>query len=130
MTGALILGVCLMVLQLVLRRRPAVQFAGVFVIALVMPTPGENLAVEIPIRIVSAVVLVFVFFRFGILSIAAAGFVSMMIESAPTTLDPSRWYFGRSLAVLLLLAGVVAWGFRLALADQPIFGKALLEDET
>jgi hypothetical protein len=40
----------------------------------------------------------------------------------PLTLDLEAWYFGQSLAVLLLVAGLSTWAFLGALGGRPAFG--------
>ena len=46
------------------------------------------------------------------------------IANSVQTLDPSHWYFGFSLAVLLQLVAVAAYGFRTSLGE-----RRLLRDE-
>jgi hypothetical protein len=43
-------------------------------------------------------------------------------------MDPSRWCFRSTALVLVILAALVIYGFRAALAGRPVFGRATLED--
>ena len=46
----------------------------------------------------------------------------------PLTTDSSAWYAGTSLFVLLVLAAIAIYGFRIALAGRPMFSGAGLDD--
>jgi hypothetical protein len=46
----------------------------------------------------------------------------------PLTTDSSAWYAGTSLFLLLVLAALAVYGFRIALAGRPIFSGIRLED--
>jgi hypothetical protein len=45
----------------------------------------------------------------------------------PITLNSSDWYAGRSVMVLLCLAGLVGYGFHASLAGRRLFGRSLVE---
>jgi hypothetical protein len=62
-------------------------------------------------------------------AIAATVTVRMILYGAPLTFDLSAWYATRSVVTLLLLFGLAAWGFHLALAGKPMFGTAIAEEE-
>ena len=42
----------------------------------------------------------------------------------PVTLDLNAWTFGTSLVTLLVVGALALYGFTVALAGQPAFGKA------
>ena len=65
---------------------------------------GENLAIEIPFAVLIATIFVFVVLRFGLLAVAVGGVVSTLLRLSPITLDFSRWYSGRSLFALAVVA--------------------------
>jgi hypothetical protein len=88
------------------------------------PTP-----VQIVVQCLVSTVMVLTFRRYGLLSLAALLTFSFIMSTAPLTLDTSVWYFGRSFFVMGLMTAVAAYAFWVSLADQPIFGLALLEEE-
>ncbi len=72
--------------------------------------------------------IVFVVFRYGLLASMALAFTGNLILNFPMTLDFSHWYAGSSLAALLVIFGVAAYGFYTSLAGRPLFGAASLDD--
>ena len=63
---------------------------------------------------------------FGLLAMIAAMMTELFLfASSALTLDPSRWYFGYPLTVLLLVAALAAWACQTTLAGRPLF-----KDET
>ena len=66
--------------------------------------------------------------RFGLLPIVA-NFVALAgLWSFPLTTQVSTWYWGMSLAGILLIASMALCAFYISLGGQPIFGGPLLED--
>ncbi len=76
-----------------------------------------------------AAVMVVLFRRYGLLSLAALFAFMFILANAPITLDTSVWYFGRSFFIMALMSAVAACAFWISLAAQPIFGLALLEED-
>jgi hypothetical protein len=58
-----------------------------------------------------------------VVGLAIADFVG----SSPLTLDPSAWYFGSSMAVLLVVVGIAAYGFQTSVAGRPLIKDEILE---
>ncbi|MEP6995218.1 MAG: hypothetical protein ABI968_11900, partial [Acidobacteriota bacterium] len=113
--------------RVVLRKRwLAVGVAGL-VLGL-MHLSGENYAVELPAAFVLAALMIFVATRFGILALAANALAGFLLTEAPLTLDFSRWYAGRSLLVVLLVAGIAFYGFWTSLGGKSPFGAASLDE--
>lgn len=54
-------------------------------------------------------------------------FLNGFFDAVPLTLDPAAWYFGRSLSVLIL-SGLILYGFWSALGQKSAFGAAMLEE--
>jgi hypothetical protein len=69
----------------------------------------------------------YVMHRFGLFAFVTTFFFRMALVRVPLTLDPGAWYAPRSAIVLLLLLAIVIYGFRIALAGKPLFGKPLEE---
>ncbi len=67
--------------------------------------------------LVGATVLVLIF-RFGLLAYGAGVFSYLFIRRVPITLDPSAWYFGRSLFTLLLLTAVAVYAFVVSMGGK------------
>ena len=65
--------------------------------------------------------------RFGLLAWVFANYFGHCLQF-PLTTDFSAWYAGTSLFVLLALAALAAYGFRIALAGRPMFSGMRLED--
>lgn len=74
-----------------------------------------------------AAALLLVFLRFGLLVLVFAFFFGHFLEF-PLTTDSSAWYSGISLFLLVVLAAIAVYGFRIALAGQPLFSGARLDD--
>ncbi len=71
--------------------------------------------------------LAFVLIRFGLLSVVAWMAFNFAYH-LPIIPDPSVWFFGRSVAGLLLLAVLAGYGFWISLAGRPLFARDLLEE--
>jgi hypothetical protein len=90
---------------------------------------GENLPVEFAFHAGCALLSAFVLVRYGIIAAGGAMFVERLFFTAPITLDPSVWYFGRSLAVLVLIMGLAGYAFHTALGQKPALAPGLLEPD-
>ena len=64
--------------------------------------------------------MVFTLMQFGLLAVAAALFVAVFVNQFPLNTDLSVWYAGDTAFTLLFTAAVAVWGFRTALAGQPL----------
>ena len=70
---------------------------------------------------------VFILIRFGLLT----GSVCIVFASwnqFALTLDPSSWYFGRSIVTMLVFAAIAIYGFAISLAGRPIFKDSVFDD--
>lgn len=65
----------------------------------------------------------------GLLAMVTAFFCAYSVGWPPLTLDPSEWYFFRTLVALLIPAALAVYGFRAAMAGKPLLGRLGLEDE-
>jgi len=95
---------------------------------IVLSLSGENLSIELPFAILQAALLVFVVLRLGLVAVAVAGFISVLLQVSPITLDFSQWYAGHSLFALAIFAGIALYGFRTALGRRPVFGAVVFEE--
>jgi len=109
----------------VLLRRDWLAAAVFTLIGMAVGLSSEIPAIGMPITAIYFLGALLVLLRFGLLAMIAVELAWSFLSSSALTVDPSRWYFGQSLVVLLLVAALAAWGFRTALAGRP-----LLKDET
>jgi hypothetical protein len=111
-------------------RSQAVAVAIVFVFLTVafFAGGGESLTFLIIFAALSAAALMFVMIRWGLLAMAVMGIVFGWLRFIPMTLDTTAWYAGRSFFVMGLIAALAIFGFFVALAGKPLFGKPLLEE--
>jgi hypothetical protein len=71
--------------------------------------------------------MILVFLRFGLLAFVVGIYFAHFLDF-PLTTDSSAWYAGTSLFLLLVLAALAVYGFRIALAGKPAFSGARLDD--
>jgi eukaryotic-like serine/threonine-protein kinase len=106
--------------------------AGAFVLIMAVPFEGgERIAggtlIAAAFGLVRAAGFILVFLRFGFLALVIGNFFGHFLEFTLTT-DSSAWYAGTSLFLLLVLASIAIYGFRIALAGRPVFSGMRLED--
>jgi serine/threonine-protein kinase len=77
--------------------------------------------------LVVSAAFIFVFLRFGLLALVFANYYTHFLQF-PLTTDSSAWYAGTSLFLLLVLAAIAIYGFRIALAGRPAFSGTGLDD--
>ena len=63
-------------------------------------------------------VMVVTLFRFGLLAYSAATFSYILLRRVPITLDPSAWYFGRSILMLALFLAISIYSFIVSLGGK------------
>ena len=103
---------------------------GAFVLfvtlTVVMLAQGGGLIAAV-FGLVKAAALILVFLRFGLLALIFGNYFAHLLEF-PLTTDSSAWYAGTSLFLLVVLAALVVYGFRIAVAGRPILSGMRLED--
>ena len=100
--------------------------AGAVVLIFAAPLDGGGW-IAAAFGVVQAAAYIFVFRRFGLLAIVFGNFFGHFLEF-PLTTDSSAWYAGTSLFLLSVLAALAIYGFRIALAGQPMFSGKSLDD--
>jgi serine/threonine-protein kinase len=118
----------LLILSRVVFRRRWLALGASLLVLTVLGLTGENIAVEAPMSLVLAVLIVFVATRFGLLALAFRQLTYHLLTVFPLTLDFSRWYAGRSLFVVLVVVGLALFSFRTSLGGKPVFGGVALEE--
>ena len=103
--------------------------AGAFALILALPFEGGGFGgpIAFAFGLVQAAALILVFLRFGLLAFVFGNYFSHFLKF-PLTTDSSAWYAGTSLFLLLVLAALAIYGFRIALAGRPMFSGMRLED--
>ena len=101
--------------------------ASAFVLFFAVPSFLDGGSISGAFALVVAAAEIFVFLRFGLLALVFSNIFGHSLQF-PLTADPSAWYAGTSLFLLLVLAGVAVYGFRIALAGRPMFSGAGLDD--
>ena len=71
--------------------------------------------------------IVFVVFRFGLLSAITMFFVNFVLGNAVLTVDASKWFFPMSAALLLLIVALAVYGFYASRGGEPLLGRRILE---
>jgi len=99
---------------------------GAFVLIMAVLLEGGEL-IATAFGVVWAAALIFVFLRFGLLALVFGNYFQHFLEF-PLTTDSSAWYAGTSLFLLLVLAALAVYGFRIALAGRPMFSGMRLDD--
>jgi hypothetical protein len=89
--------------RLLLRRKiPAVAVTCLFIATLTLGS--ENYFVTVPLALLNALLLTTVLVLFSILAYGTSVLILNLVVNFPLTLDFSRWYSGRSLLVLSIVA--------------------------
>jgi serine/threonine-protein kinase len=101
--------------------------AAVFVLIQAVPFFLTGGLISGAFGLVVAAVEIFVFLRFGLLAWVFANYFQHFLQF-PLTTDSSAWYAGTSLFLLVVLAALAVYGFRIALAAKPAFSGARLDD--
>jgi hypothetical protein len=114
------------VFVVVRRRWLAIAVGGVVLVLARLPL--ENYAIELPATALIVTILLFVLFRFGILSLVAVLFTVQALLFNPFTLDPSLWYFGLGMFSVAVVLGLAIYGFSTSLGGQKAFGALSLEE--
>jgi len=88
---------------------------------------SEHRVMSFLILSVSAGIGVFIPLRFGLVGTVSGLFFFFILTNVPLTMDPSAWYAGPGLAVLLLILGI-AGAFVISVGGRPLFGRLALEE--
>ncbi|HUE71834.1 MAG TPA: protein kinase [Pirellulaceae bacterium] len=107
------------ILFLLLRREwLTIVVTTLFLVIVLLVAEDDNWWEALSITILIPILMV-VLFRYGLLVISAHAFVSVLLTTAPLTLDASAWYFDKSLVYLAILILVAAYGCVFSLGSRP-----------
>jgi serine/threonine-protein kinase len=91
-------------------RSAALAAAATWLLLFVTSSGGENPLIEMAGGAVVATVFLVVFFRGGLLGLAVALAVFMLLANAPITPDVTLWFAGYGLSCLAVVLAVAAYG--------------------
>jgi eukaryotic-like serine/threonine-protein kinase len=126
--GLALLSAFVFLLFRIVFRNPIVATVLLTASLIVILAGDGDAPIQIAFDCVIAVVMVLLFRRYGLLSLAALFAFMYILANAPITLDTSVWYFGRSFFIMALMSAVAVYAFWISLAAQPMFGLVLEED--
>jgi len=86
---------------------------------------GGNPYISWPVNIVFFGLIVMTLMRLGLFAVTIAMFVTLFIKDFPVTTDFSVWYSSEVAVVFIVVIGLALYGFRVALAGQPLFRDEL-----
>ena len=88
-------------------------------------TPPVWLGVLTSLMTLSAIV--YVMLRFGLLTAMTFFVVNFLLTAGVLTLDPSRWFFPGSTALLLIVSALAFYGFYASRGGEPLLGRRILD---
>jgi serine/threonine-protein kinase len=94
--------------------------------------PGDYFAPSVADVALFAVVqaaIALVAVRFGLLTMLAASFVSVLLTGLPIAIDSSVPYASSSRLIVATVVALAAYGWHTALAGRPMFGTVFLREE-
>jgi len=74
------------------------------------------------------VLLLFAYFRIGLLAVATGNLVLYLLNPMPLGIDLTAWHSTYMIAAFAGFIAVAAWAFHTSLAGQKVFSGSLLED--
>jgi hypothetical protein len=117
----------LLLFFIILRRERLAAFALWFIMAIALSLTLET-AIGIPFACVSALLLMWVLYRHGLLALISAIFFLHLMIFYPITSDLSAWYAADFVLALIICLALAGFSFYISLAGQPLFRGALPED--
>jgi hypothetical protein len=88
---------------------------------------STNLWIQLPLMLVVYGILSVMVVRFGgLMTLAVGMFTANVLLNLPATFDTSAWYFPNYVLGILSVLALALWGFRTALAGQPLWKDDLV----
>jgi hypothetical protein len=63
----------------------------------------------------------------GLLAAMVLFLVNFIISNAIVTFDPSKWFFGDSMLLMMIPAALACYGFYISRDGEPLLGRRLLD---
>ncbi len=113
-------------LAIVRRRWIAAALVLAFICAVILAeADSHHLWVVLTLAVVVSAVTMFVFLRYGLLTLATAFLVMQILNSVPLTLDLSRPHAGVSALALAIVAGLAVYAFHVSRAGDGLLRRLL-----
>ena len=90
--------------------------------------PADNFLVAVPAAMICSVIVYFILFRFGLLSVGVILFFYFVLRRWPITLDFSQWFVWRSVFSMTLLAAIAVGAFLAVNSGRTFSLEPTLED--
>jgi hypothetical protein len=87
----------------------------------------SNLAIDLPLAVLSVVLFLTVLVRIGFVAAVAYFIIEFTLFRIPP-LEIERWYVGRTILALLIPLAVLVHGFYVSLGGRPLLGRVLIEE--
>ncbi|HMS43690.1 MAG TPA: hypothetical protein PKE69_25905, partial [Pyrinomonadaceae bacterium] len=116
--------VCLLVILFLMLRRKL--YAGIVLFAVIATVNSLFFAhstVYLPFTLAISGMICLVVSRLGLVATIVAGTVQTWMLGTLFTLNFSAWYAGGMFLTLFLIFALLAYGFKISLANQPLFGN-------
>jgi hypothetical protein len=114
----------LFICRVLLRKQWMAAVAFVALSTLIGVAGSSPAWIDLGFGLVYATTIYVALTRFGFVTYVTAQYIFVLLLIAPMTSDMSVWYAGFSVFVLLLVAGLAAFGLHSALR-----GRSIIEDE-
>jgi len=95
---------------------------------LVLGEAGESPLIGVVFAVLFTGVFVATLVYFGLLALVTAFFVNLAANNGVMTIDLSKTYAATGVWVMVVMAGLAAFGFYTSRAGQPLFGSLLPKD--
>jgi hypothetical protein len=116
-----------LLLYIILRRDRLAALAVWLIGATALALTQES-AVGLPFAAISAGMVVFVLYRYGLLAVIVAIYFLHLMIFFPITSDFSAWYAADFVLTVMIGLALVGFGFYTSLAGEPLFRGARLDD--
>jgi hypothetical protein len=121
--------ICLFgILFLVFRRRLYAALVIFVIITTISILFFTSSLVYLPVTLTVTVMWTLLISRFGLVANVIQVMVFTWLQSALFTLNFSAWYASSMLLVLFLVLLLLGYGFKISLANRPLFGERLAND--
>jgi hypothetical protein len=113
-------------LAIVRRRWMAAALVLAFICGVILSeTDSHHVWIILTLAVILSAVTIFVFLRFGLLTLATAFLVMQVLNTGPVTLDLSRPHAGISSLALLLVAALAVYGFHVSRAGDGLLRRLI-----
>lgn len=117
----------LLLMYIILRRERLAAFAVWVIMAVTLSLTNET-AAEMPFAWLTALLVVWLLYRYGLLASISAIFFLHLLIFYPITSDLTAWYAGDFVLTLIISLALVGFAFYTSLASEPLFRGALPDD--